>query len=63
MLFDPDVYKNPYHFDPDRWLDNANSFDEKRYYIPFGKGGRSCPSKEYVYQLIAMRLFTFVANA
>jgi hypothetical protein len=52
LLFDPDVYKEPHHFNPDRWLDESNIFDERRYYIPFGKGTRSCPSKEYAYRAL-----------
>ncbi|KAH7324238.1 cytochrome P450 [Stachybotrys elegans] len=60
LLFDPDVFKNPYEFNPERWLDASHPIDEKRYYIPFGKGARSCPSKEFATQFIQLIVATLI---
>lgn len=35
-------------FRPERWLDESQPIDEKRYFVAFGKGGRGCPGQVYV---------------
>ncbi|KAI0468832.1 cytochrome P450 [Xylaria cf. heliscus] len=60
LLFDPTIFINPYEFNPERWLNEVNPIDEKRYYIPFGKGARGCPSKEFATQFIQLTLATLV---
>ncbi|KAI0441625.1 cytochrome P450 [Xylaria telfairii] len=60
LLFDPTVFTDPYEFKPERWLNEVNSIDEKRYNIPFGKGTRSCPSKEASTQFIQLTLATLI---
>lgn len=51
LLFDPEVFREPHKFRPERWLDEAHPIDEKRYFVVFGKGTRNCPGKEYVLKL------------
>ncbi|KAK6957404.1 hypothetical protein Daesc_000188 [Daldinia eschscholtzii] len=46
LVFDPEVFVDPLKFKPERWLDSANVIDEKRYYVPFGKGARMCPGRD-----------------
>ncbi|ROV86802.1 hypothetical protein VMCG_10851 [Cytospora schulzeri] len=60
LLFDPEVFEEPYAFRPERWLDKSNPIDEKRYFVVFGKGARGCPGKEYSMQLIQFTLATLV---
>ncbi|RYP85753.1 hypothetical protein DL769_000927 [Monosporascus sp. CRB-8-3] len=60
ILFDPAVFYEPYMFKPERWLDDKNPIDEKRYYVAFGKGGRSCPGKEFATQLIQTTLASLI---
>ncbi|RYP47625.1 hypothetical protein DL768_006341 [Monosporascus sp. mg162] len=60
LLFDPAVFYEPHMFKPERWLDDKNPIDEKRYFVAFGKGGRSCPGKEFATQLIQTTLASLI---
>ncbi|KAI1332885.1 cytochrome P450 [Xylariaceae sp. FL0255] len=60
LLMDPEVFPKPLKFNPERWLDSEHPIDEKRYNIPFGKGARGCPSKEFATQFIQLTLATLV---
>ncbi|KAI0002389.1 cytochrome P450 [Xylariaceae sp. FL0662B] len=60
LLFDPEVFVDPYKFSPERWLDDAHHIDEKRYNVPFGKGARGCPSKEFATHFIQLTLATLI---
>ncbi|KAI0146233.1 cytochrome P450 [Xylariaceae sp. FL1272] len=60
LLFDPEVFTDPLTFNPERWLDPTNPIDEKKYNIPFGKGARGCPSKEFATQFIQLTIATLV---
>lgn len=59
LLFDPTVFIEPHKFSPERWLNDKDPIDEKRYFVVFGKGGRVCPGKGYVSLL---RLLTIMSN-
>ncbi|KAJ5356412.1 cytochrome P450 [Penicillium concentricum] len=44
MHMDPEVFVNPYSFEPDRWL-NASPYklqEMKKHFVPFAKGSRPC---------------------
>ncbi|OTB09752.1 hypothetical protein K445DRAFT_36843, partial [Daldinia sp. EC12] len=60
LVFDPEVFVEPLKFKPERWLDSANVIDEKRYYVPFGKGARMCPGREFASQLVQITLATLI---
>lgn len=61
---DPDLYEDPFKFNPDRFLsDDKNRIidytDSKlRYLMPFGGGKRICPARNFTHQLV----FLYVAN-
>lgn len=38
----PDIFPDPYRFDPDRWLEEKACLRLQRYLVPFGKGTRMC---------------------
>jgi cytochrome P450 len=42
MHTDPDVYPDPFTFDPERWMGEVTP-EMKRNYVPFTRGSRSCP--------------------
>ncbi|PKY04584.1 hypothetical protein P168DRAFT_289509 [Aspergillus campestris IBT 28561] len=43
---DPDVFPNPDEFNPSRWIDSVDNPAQMKqmlqYFVPFGKGSRSC---------------------
>ncbi|GFS16682.1 cytochrome P450 26A1-like [Elysia marginata] len=41
------LFPNVDTFDPDRWLGNSSSREDKFDYLPFGGGTRSCVGKEF----------------
>ena len=41
MHTDPEVYPDPFKFNPDRWLGDLNPL-MKRNLVPFCRGSRSC---------------------
>ncbi|KAI0544236.1 putative flavonoid 3-hydroxylase [Xylaria curta] len=43
ILLDPDVFKNPLEFRPERWLSTNPELSRlNRSYVPFGRGNRMC---------------------
>ncbi|KAF4121952.1 Cytochrome P450 [Geosmithia morbida] len=60
LLFNSDIFPEPFEFRPERWLDVENPINEKRYFVAFGKGGRGCPGKEFATQVIQLTLCTLV---
>lgn len=45
----PDVFPEPHRFMPDRWTDATPEME--KFLVPFSKGRRMCPGKEYVWVL------------
>ncbi len=59
VLQDPEIYKQPEIFNPERFnLDNAEDKKKPFCYIPFGGGARECIGKEFAYLVIKI----FVSN-
>lgn len=53
------IYPDPLSFKPDRWLVEGDELKRlEKYFVPFGRGGRSCIGKE----LALMNLYLTVAN-
>ncbi|KAK6497728.1 hypothetical protein TWF481_012131 [Arthrobotrys musiformis] len=42
MHTNPDIYPDPYKFDPDRWMNSDPASDQEKYFVPFSKGSRGC---------------------
>ncbi|KAH7031686.1 cytochrome P450 [Microdochium trichocladiopsis] len=59
LLFDETVFPDPHAFKPERWLDTEHPIDAKRYFVPFGKGSRGCPGREFATHLIRLMLARF----
>jgi cytochrome P450 len=59
VLQDPEIYKEPQTFNPDRF-NSSNAEDKKKplCYIPFGGGVRECIGKEVTYTVIKI----FISN-
>jgi cytochrome P450 len=45
----PDVFEDPMHFDPERWL-RPGAQDLERWFWGFSSGGRMCIGKQWVFQ-------------
>ncbi|KAG8160840.1 hypothetical protein KVR01_009104 [Diaporthe batatas] len=54
---DPEIYKEPFQYNPDRWLERPH--DPRLYaaFTPFMKGPRACPGKAIAY--VAMQTVLF----
>ncbi|KAK2601426.1 hypothetical protein N8I77_010876 [Diaporthe amygdali] len=54
---DPDIYKQPYEYRPERWLERPH--DPRLYaaFTPFIKGPRACPGKAVAYVAMQTALF------
>ncbi|KAI3391887.1 hypothetical protein diail_6655 [Diaporthe ilicicola] len=54
---DPDIYKQPHEYRPERWLERPH--DPRLYaaFTPFLKGPRACPGKAVAYVAIQTALF------
>lgn len=54
----PDLFPAPQEFRPERWLQSNDESNEslKKYYMPFGKGSRSCLGMNLVYAEIYLTL-------
>lgn len=54
---DPDIYKQPYEYRPERWL--VRPHDPRLYaaFTPFMKGPRACPGKAVAYVAMQTALF------
>ena len=58
VLFDERYFKDPYSFNPERFLDENKKFFVPSEFIPFGVGKRACLGEG----LAKMELFLFAAN-
>ncbi|KAL3447667.1 cytochrome P450 [Aspergillus insuetus] len=47
MHMDPEVFVDPYKFQPNRWLDFQKNELIAEYFVPFGKGSRNCVGKNF----------------
>ncbi len=63
VLEDPEIYKEPEKFNPERF-NTANAEDKKKplCYIPFGGGARECIGKEFAYLVIKIFISTLLDN-
>ncbi|NES04524.1 MAG: cytochrome P450 [Okeania sp. SIO2F4] len=63
VLEDPEIYKEPEIFNPERF-NAANAEDKKKplCYIPFGGGARECIGKEFAYLVIKIFISTLLDN-
>ena len=56
---DPSIYPDPFTFKPERWLVKGEELKRlEKYFVPFGRGGRSCIGKE----LALMNLYLMTAS-
>ncbi|KAI6197647.1 hypothetical protein M3Y94_01249600 [Aphelenchoides besseyi] len=58
ILWDPDLYPNPEHFDPDRFIDENGQLKKAEEFVPFSLGKRACLGES----LAKMSIYLFVAN-
>lgn len=58
LLFDPSVWKDPHHFNPQNFLNAQGQFEKPESMIPFSAGQRVCPGE----QLARMELFMFFTS-
>ena len=49
VLWDPEIFTNPSEFIPERWLAPDAREKLEPYYVPFGKGPRSCVGMALAY--------------
>jgi cytochrome P450 len=57
VLWDPEIFVKPAEFIPERWLAPDAREKLEPYYVPFGRGPRSCVGLNLAYA----ELFTLVA--
>jgi hypothetical protein len=55
MHTDPDVYKSPFEFDPDRWIGDVDPA-LRRNWVPFCRGSRACIGKHLAMSEISLIL-------
>lgn len=58
MHNDPDVYEDPYRFNPERWLEPEKQKLLERNFVPFGRGSRSCIGRD----LALLTVYVTIAN-
>ncbi|RQH20972.1 cytochrome P450 [Okeania hirsuta] len=63
VLQDPEIYKQPEIFNPERF-NSTNAEDKKKplCYIPFGGGARECIGKEFAYLVIKIFISALLDN-
>jgi len=58
MHLDSDCFPEPHVFDPERWLDPSMQKRSEQFFVPFGKGSRSCVGRELA--MLEMTMVTAV---
>ncbi|CAF1014185.1 unnamed protein product [Brachionus calyciflorus] len=62
---DEKIYKDPFKFDPDRFIDAEKlslKIDDTKFMFPFGTGKRGCPGKNVALNLIFLFVSSLVKN-
>ena len=60
ILMDPNIFKDPFKFNPDRWLvPNARETLDP-YYVPFSRGTRACVGLNLAYAELHIVLATIL---
>ena len=49
MHLDPNIFTNPYKFDPHRWIREGERQRLEKYLVPFSKGSRACIGLQWVF--------------
>ena len=57
---DPDIYPDPFSYNPDRWLVRPQDRRMQAAFCPFLKGPRMCPGQTVAYFAIELALFQLV---
>ncbi|KAL8977784.1 MAG: hypothetical protein Q9205_006485 [Flavoplaca limonia] len=56
----PDIYKDPFVYNPDRWLEHPQDRRMQAAFCPFLKGPRMCPGQTIAYFAIELALYHLV---
>ncbi|MGW8954779.1 cytochrome P450 [Streptomyces sp. NPDC055709] len=59
---DPRFYKDPFRFDPDRWLPQSRSGPPRGAFMPFGMGNRLCLGEGYAWAELTVVVATIAAR-
>lgn len=63
VLYDPKIFPNPETFDPDRWIQAAETGQRlDRFLVSFSKGARSCIGMNIAYTEIYFTLAALVTR-
>ncbi|CAH2049665.1 unnamed protein product, partial [Iphiclides podalirius] len=62
MHYDPDMFPEPYKFDPERFLPENEKEMQAFSYIPFGEGPRHCIGRRFGEQNLRFTLSTVIRN-